>query len=55
MISDIITKSKLLLLNCPFYEKCILPKIQLLCKIPECKNCPDYQTKLKKFKPRVIY
>ncbi len=39
---------ELSLFECPFFTLCPLPKIQFLCKIPECKNCPDYTFKLKK-------
>ncbi|MHA2009374.1 MAG: hypothetical protein ACXABO_20100 [Promethearchaeota archaeon] len=42
--------SVLNLLGCPFFSTCNLPKIQFLCKIPECKNCPDYTIKLEKIK-----
>jgi hypothetical protein len=38
------------LLECPFYSACNLPKITFLCKIPECKNCTEYFTKLEKIK-----
>ncbi|MCK4287130.1 MAG: hypothetical protein KAX18_13055 [Candidatus Lokiarchaeota archaeon] len=38
------------LLECPFFPSCNLPKIQFLCKIPECRNCPDYIVKLEKIK-----
>ncbi|MFW9896039.1 MAG: hypothetical protein ACFFD7_09580 [Candidatus Thorarchaeota archaeon] len=36
--------------ECPFFTSCNLPKIQFLCKIPECKTCPDYNIKLAKIK-----
>ena len=36
------------LLTCPFMEKCELPKLQFLCKIPDCKNCTEYNDWLKK-------
>lgn len=36
--------------ECPFFSSCILPKIHFLCKIPDCKNCPDYIYKLGKMK-----
>ena len=38
------------LLTCPFMDKCKLPKLQFLCKIPDCKNCTDYIDKAKKLK-----
>ena len=38
------------LIECPFLTSCRLPKIHFLCKIPECKNCPDYTSKLDKIK-----
>jgi hypothetical protein len=38
------------LMGCPFFSMCNLPKIQFLCKIPECKNCPDYTLKLEKIR-----
>ncbi|MFX1378100.1 MAG: hypothetical protein ACFFA4_03330 [Promethearchaeota archaeon] len=41
---------KLQLIECPFFPSCRLPKIQFLCKIPECKNCPDYISKLQKIR-----
>ena len=38
------------LLTCPFMDKCKLPKLQFLCKIPDCRNCTDYIYKVKKLK-----
>jgi len=38
------------LFECPFYSACSLPKISFLCKIPECKNCSEYNTKLERIK-----
>lgn len=38
------------LIECPFLSICGLPKIQFLCKIPNCRNCPDYTSKLEKIK-----
>ena len=35
------------LLVCPFMNQCILPKHQFLCKVPECKKCPDYESFLR--------
>jgi len=43
------------LLACPFKENCKLPKIKFLCKIPACKTCPDYNSKVKGLKSRVPY
>ena len=43
------------LLACPFMESCKLPKIKFLCKIPACKTCPDYNSKVKGLKSRVPY
>jgi len=43
------------LLTCPFIEKCELPKLRFLCKIPECKNCIEYSDWLKKLKSRILY
>ena len=43
------------LLACPFIEKCKLPKHQTICKIPECKTCPDYISKVKELIKRVVY
>ena len=43
------------LFGCPFMSKCKLPKHQILCKIPECKTCPDYDSYVKKLKSRVLY
>lgn len=42
--------SKLRLLICPCDNACNLPKIHFLCKIPDCKNCTNYNEKLKKLK-----
>ena len=50
MISDIEIKNDLNLEECPFFLSCALPKIQFLCKIPECKNCPEYISKLQKIR-----
>ncbi|MFW9819563.1 MAG: hypothetical protein ACFFE5_08130 [Candidatus Thorarchaeota archaeon] len=50
MISEIELKINLNLNECPFFVSCALPKIQFLCKIPECKNCPDYVSKLQKMR-----
>lgn len=50
MISDVESTINLNLIECPFLTSCILPKIHFLCKIPECKNCPDYTYKLDKIK-----
>ena len=38
------------LFECPFYPACSLPKINFLCKIPDCKTCSEYITKLEKIK-----
>lgn len=37
-------------LTCPFFQTCSLPKIPFLCKVPQCKNCPDYSLKLNQIK-----
>ncbi|MFX1503549.1 MAG: hypothetical protein ACFFDH_21485 [Promethearchaeota archaeon] len=50
MSGDIELTSDLELIECPFFSSCILPKIRFLCKIPDCKNCPDYLYKLGKIK-----
>ncbi|MFX1309529.1 MAG: hypothetical protein ACFE9M_12025 [Promethearchaeota archaeon] len=50
MSSDIESVFDLDLVECPFFLSCELPKIQFLCKIPECKNCPDYNSKLRKIR-----
>ena len=50
MISGADLSIVLNLLECPFYPTCSLPKLQFLCKIPECKNCPEYIIKLEKLK-----
>ena len=35
---------------CPFYEKCILPKNDLLCnQFPDFMICPDYKERRKKY------
>ncbi|KKK46134.1 MAG: hypothetical protein Lokiarch_04020 [Candidatus Lokiarchaeum sp. GC14_75] len=49
MISDTDLTIVLNLYECPFYSTCNLPKIQF-CKVPECKNCPDYCSKWEKIK-----
>ena len=43
------------LLSCPFIDIYTLPKHQIICKIPECKICPDYVTKVRELKSRVLY
>lgn len=48
MSSDFKLVIDLNLIECPFLPLCPLPKIQFLCKIPECKNCPDYIAKLQR-------
>ena len=48
MISDEELTINTSLTECPFLSTCPLPKIHFLCKIPDCKNCPDYIFKLKK-------
>jgi len=50
MSSDVELAPDLNLVECPFFSLCILPKIRFLCKIPDCKNCPDYIYKLGKIK-----
>ena len=47
--------SNLSLLICPFENNCCLPRIDFLCRIPECKNCSNYNEKLKKIKVRSLY
>ncbi|MFX0080300.1 MAG: hypothetical protein ACFE94_00955 [Candidatus Hodarchaeota archaeon] len=46
MSSDADLSIVLNLLECPFYSSCSLPKINFLCKIPECKSCSEYNAKL---------
>ncbi|MFX1389245.1 MAG: hypothetical protein ACFE9Z_04185 [Promethearchaeota archaeon] len=48
MISETKLLFNLDLTECPFLSNCLLPKIWFLCKIPNCRNCPDYASKLKK-------
>ncbi len=48
MSGDIDLAIGLNLLECPFFTSCTLPKIEFLCKIPECKNCPDYICKVER-------
>lgn len=48
MSNDIDLAVELNLLECPFLTSCNLPKIEFLCKIPECKNCPDYESKVER-------
>ena len=43
------------LMACPFDHVCPLPKHDFLCRIPECKECPDYKEKVKKLKSRVLF
>ncbi|MFX1503736.1 MAG: hypothetical protein ACFFDH_22435 [Promethearchaeota archaeon] len=50
MSSDAKLAFKLNLVECPFFPSCYLPKIQFLCRIPDCKNCPDYISKLEKIR-----
>ena len=50
MSSDVKLALDLNLVECPFISSCVLPKIHFLCKIPDCKNCPDYTYKLGKIK-----
>ncbi len=38
------------LLACPFFHSCPLPKIQFLCKNPDCKNCTEYIYNLERFR-----
>lgn len=55
MGTEIVFIPRIELLTCPFMEKCELPKLQFLCKIPECKNCTEYSDWLKKLKSRILY
>ena len=55
MGSDIVFIPRFELLVCPFLNKCELPKLQFLCKIPDCKECTEYSTWLKKLKGRNLY
>ena len=55
MDSNIVYIPRFELLTCPFIDTCELPKLQFLCKIPECKNCTDYIEKAKKLKHRVLF
>lgn len=55
MGTDIIFNPQFELLTCPFMEKCELPKLGFLCKIPDCKNCTEYSDWLKKLKSRILY
>ena len=50
MSSDTELSRILTLFECPFYPVCSLPKIDFLCKIPECKNCSEYGRKLIRIK-----
>ncbi|UCC20772.1 MAG: hypothetical protein JSV62_05685 [Promethearchaeota archaeon] len=50
MMSKIELKIDFQIVECPFIESCMLPKIRFLCKIPNCKNCPDYISKLVKIR-----
>ena len=43
------------LFGCPFTERCKLPKIDFLCRIPECKTCPEYTSNLKELKSRILF
>ena len=43
------------LLACPFAEVCHLPKHPFTCRTPECKECPDYKTRVRKLTSRVIF
>ena len=57
MSSDLNFNPENVLLSCPFSESCILPKIQSLCRFPEYKLCPDYESKLQKLKSnaKILY
>lgn len=50
MSSDLNFNPDNLLLGCPFSKSCILPKNQNICRFPEYKFCPDYDSKLQKIK-----
>jgi len=43
------------LLACPFDEVCHLPKHPFTCRTPECKECPDYKTRVRKLTSRVLF
>ena len=43
------------LIACPFDHVCHLPKHHFLCKIPECKMCPDYISHVLKLKSRISF
>ena len=55
MDSNIVYIPRFELLTCPFIDICELPKLQFLCKIPDCKNCTDYIDKVKKLKPKILF
>ena len=55
MGTEIVFNPHFELLACPFMEKCELPKLGFLCKIPDCKNCTEYIDWLKKLKSRILY
>ncbi len=53
MISELNIDLERAILSCPFLHTCNLPKIESLCNFPECKICPDYDSKLKDFKSSI--
>jgi hypothetical protein len=57
MSSDMNFNLESILLSCPFSESCMLPKNQSLCRFPEYKLCPDYDSKLQKLKAnsKILY
>ncbi|MBY8992242.1 MAG: hypothetical protein KGD58_15965 [Candidatus Lokiarchaeota archaeon] len=55
MGSDIVFIPRFELLVCPFFDKFELPKLQFLCKIPDCKECTEYSDFLRKLKSRILY
>jgi hypothetical protein len=37
---------------CPFTESCTMPQVGTICRFPECKMCPEYQSKLNAIKSK---
>lgn len=55
MTSEIDNIIRLMVFSCPFSYRCVLEKKDFLCKLPECKECPDYKEFFKKLKPRHLF
>lgn len=54
-MSKIKSRPRLIVFECPFIQSCVLPKSRGICKIPECKICSEYITRVNKLKKRTLY